>query len=98
MHKSRIKFLDFLGFCIVVSNDLLFGGLWYRDGCDVRGYFTWSFLDNFEWEDGREKRFGFYYVDYTQNNTRYPKASVKWFKQFLCQTSHLKEFDISNKV
>jgi beta-glucosidase len=73
---------------------LLFGGLWYRDGCDVRGYFTWSFLDNFEWEDGREKRFGFYFVDYTENNTRYPKASVKWFKQFLCQTSHLKQLDI----
>ncbi|CAN5972809.1 unnamed protein product [Sphagnum jensenii] len=83
--QFRIKFHhDYLSYLIAAI----------RDGCDVRGYFTWSFLDNFEWEDGIEKRFGFYYVDYTQNNRRYPKASVKWFKQFLCQTSQSKQLDI----
>lgn len=54
-----------------------------RDGCDVRGYFIWSLLDNFEWADGLSKRFGIYYVDYAHNLTRHPKDSAKWFKQFL---------------
>lgn len=54
-----------------------------RDGCDVRGYFIWSLLDNFEWTDGLLKRFGIYYVDYAHNLTRLPKDSAKWFKRFL---------------
>lgn len=54
-----------------------------RDGCDVRGYFIWSLLDNFEWDDGLSKRFGLYYVDYDHNQTRYAKDSAKWFKEFL---------------
>ncbi|CAH2058010.1 unnamed protein product [Thlaspi arvense] len=54
-----------------------------EDGCDVRGYYTWSLLDNFEWEHGYSTRFGLYYVDYDNNLERYPKDSVNWFKQFL---------------
>lgn len=57
--------------------------LFCRDGCDVRGYFIWSLLDNFEWDDGLAKRFGIYYVDYVHSQTRHAKDSAKWFKEFL---------------
>jgi beta-glucosidase len=41
-----------------------------RDGVDVRGYFVWSLLDNFEWAQGFTKRFGVIRVDYeTQKRT-----------------------------
>ncbi|CAL9078619.1 unnamed protein product [Musa textilis] len=54
-----------------------------RDGVDVRGYFAWSFLDNFEWAEGYTKRFGLVYVDYKNGLTRYPKSSALWFSSFL---------------
>jgi len=54
------------------------------DGVDVRAYFPWSFVDNFEWADGYITRFGVTYVDY-ETQKRYPKESakflVKWFKE-----------------
>ncbi|EOA34017.1 hypothetical protein CARUB_v10021512mg [Capsella rubella] len=55
------------------------------DGCDVRGYYVWSLLDNFEWEFGYSARFGLYYVDYEDDLKRYPKNSVNWFIQFLAR-------------
>lgn len=49
-------------------------------GVDVRGYFVWSFLDNFEWAYGYAQRFGVVHVDYdTQRRT--PKSSALWFAQ-----------------
>jgi beta-glucosidase len=48
-------------------------------GVDVRGYFLWSLLDNFEWASGYTKRFGIYYVDY-ETQTRTLKCSGDWFK------------------
>ncbi|KAF9476097.1 beta-glucosidase [Pholiota conissans] len=55
----------------------------HDDGVDIRSYFPWSFLDNFEWADGYSTRFGVTYVDY-ETQKRYPKASarwlIKWFK------------------
>ena len=58
--------------------------IWFgRAGVDVRGYFAWSFLDNFEWESGYTIRFGITYVDYKNGLTRYLKSSAFWFKNFL---------------
>ena len=54
-----------------------------EDGCDVRGYFAWSLLDNWEWTAGYSSRFGLYFVDYKDNLKRYPKSSVQWFKALL---------------
>ena len=50
-------------------------------GVDVRGYFVWSLLDNFEWALGYTKRFGVYYVDYP-TQTRILKHSGLWYKDF----------------
>ncbi|NJP50765.1 beta-glucosidase [Streptomyces sp. SBST2-5] len=48
------------------------------DGADVRGYYLWSLLDNFEWAYGYEKRFGAVYVDYASLE-RTPKSSALWY-------------------
>ncbi|KDP39384.1 hypothetical protein JCGZ_01141 [Jatropha curcas] len=53
-----------------------------RKGADVRGYFHWSLIDNFEWRYGYTICFGLYYVDRTTLQ-RTPKQSAKWFHQFL---------------
>ncbi|MFJ9378672.1 GH1 family beta-glucosidase [Streptomyces sp. NPDC101455] len=51
-------------------------------GVDVRGYFVWSLLDNFEWAEGYERRFGLVHVDY-ETLARTPKASYGWFQGML---------------
>jgi beta-glucosidase len=53
-------------------------------GVDVRGYFVWSLLDNFEWADGYTKRFGIVYVEY-ETERRIPKDSALWYRDFLMQ-------------
>ncbi|MFF9144702.1 GH1 family beta-glucosidase [Streptomyces sp. NPDC014861] len=51
-------------------------------GVDIRGYFVWSLIDNFEWAEGFTKRFGLVHVDYaTQERT--PKASYGWLRDAL---------------
>jgi beta-glucosidase len=49
-------------------------------GVDLRGYFCWSFLDNFEWAEGYQKRFGLVYVDYGTQR-RIPKASAAFYSR-----------------
>jgi beta-glucosidase len=53
-----------------------------RDGADVRGYFHWSLIDNFEWAEGYSRRFGLVHVDYvTQKRT--PKDSARWYARVI---------------
>jgi beta-glucosidase len=52
------------------------------EGVPVKGYFLWSLLDNYEWADGYEKRFGIHYVDFkTQKRT--PKLSAKFYHEVI---------------
>jgi beta-glucosidase len=48
----------------------------------VKGYFCWSLLDNYEWADGYEKRFGITYVDF-QTQKRIPKLSSAFYKEVI---------------
>jgi beta-glucosidase len=53
-----------------------------RAGADVRGYFVWSLLDNFEWEHGFRRRFGLIHVDFaTQQRTW--KHSASWYRDVI---------------
>ena len=53
-----------------------------NQGAPILGYFAWSFLDNFEWAYGYEKRFGLIHVDY-KTQTRTPKKSALFYRQLL---------------
>lgn len=52
------------------------------EGADVRGYFVWSFTDNFEWAEGYEPRFGIVYIDY-KTQTRIIKDSAEWYSEVI---------------
>jgi beta-glucosidase len=68
--------IAFLGSHLRAANDAI------QAGVDLRGYFYWSLLDNFEWAEGYAKRFGLIHVDYrTQRRT--PKHSAHWYSQVI---------------
>ncbi|XP_058094328.1 beta-glucosidase 42 [Magnolia sinica] len=72
--KKRVDY--YKGYLAAVAQSI-------RDGTDIRGYFAWSLLDNFEWAQGYTKRFGIVYVDYKNGLSRHPKSSAIWFSRFL---------------
>lgn len=51
-------------------------------GCDIRGYFAWSLMDNFEWAEGYTMRFGIVHVDY-DTQVRTPKASARTYSDLI---------------
>ncbi|GAB2988048.1 hypothetical protein GCM10017788_10560 [Amycolatopsis acidiphila] len=57
-----------------------------EQGVDLRGFFYWSLLDNFEWAEGYAKRFGLVHVDYaTQRRT--PKRSAHWYAKVVASNT-----------
>ncbi|MGC8202551.1 GH1 family beta-glucosidase [Aliiroseovarius sp. PTFE2010] len=54
------------------------------DGANLRGFFYWSLLDNYEWAEGYDKRFGIVHVDY-QTQVRTPKASYSMLKDLIAK-------------
>jgi beta-glucosidase len=57
-----------------------------RDGLDIRGYYLWSLLDNFEWAAGYAQRFGIVHVD-PDGFARTPKRSFEWYRSVIAARS-----------
>ena len=68
--------IDFLDAHLSALNEAVAAGV------DVRGYFVWSLLDNFEWAEGYSQRFGLVRVDF-QTQERTPKDSYRWLRDRL---------------
>lgn len=71
--QDRIKYLDQHFHAALAAQ---------KQGVDLRGYFVWSLLDNYEWAYGYGERFGLVHVDF-DSMERTPKASYKWMQQLL---------------
>ncbi|KAK3030614.1 hypothetical protein RJ639_039974 [Escallonia herrerae] len=54
-----------------------------KEGINLKGFFAWAIMDNFEWDSALTSRFGLNYVDFTGGLKRYPKLSAKWLTNFL---------------
>ncbi len=70
---NRIEFLDAYIGALQKAAD---------EGADIRGYFVWTFMDNFEWEKGYSKRFGLIYVDFP-SQLRIVKDSAYWYQKVI---------------
>lgn len=65
-----------------VKNVLIWLHKAMEEGANVRGYYLWSLMDNFEWSAGYDARYGLYYTDY-EKAERIPKKSAKWYAQVI---------------
>lgn len=65
-----------------------------RNGADVRGYFIWTLMDNYEWLEGYSLTFGLYYID-RQTLKRTPKQSALWFRSFLTNNSSYQSKEVT---
>lgn len=57
-----------------------------KDGAPIKGYFLWSFMDNYEWEDGYDRRFGIVYNDF-KTQVRTPKLTARWYSEVIRQNA-----------
>jgi len=62
-----------------------------RDGVNLKGYFVWSLMDNFEWLEGYSKRFGLIRIDY-KTQERIWKKSAHWYRNVIAENG----FDIDS--
>lgn len=83
---NRQNFLDLYISALQRAND---------DGADVRGYFLWTFLDNFEWDKGYTERFGIVYVDF-KTQKRIVKDSAFWYQKII--GSNGRELTVNKKT
>ncbi|KAM7265065.1 hypothetical protein ACFE04_002748 [Oxalis oulophora] len=67
-------------------------------GADVRGYYAWAFMDDFEWEFGYTDRYGFTYIDFTNGLERILKKSAYWLHSFLQPQEYLNSFSESLSI
>ena len=73
--EYRVRFLDGYIWNVLRAKE---------DGSDIRGYFAWSLLDNFEWANGYDKRFGLHFVNYSDPDlARTPKQSALWYSDYV---------------
>ena len=77
--RERVAYLD--GYLAAAARAMAFG-------VNLRGYFAWSFLDNFEWAEGYSKRFGIVFVDYA-TQARIPKRSAHWYRRLIADHKDL---------
>ncbi len=64
-----------------------------ENGVNLKGYYVWSFLDNFEWAFGYDKRFGVVYVDY-ETQKRTPKKSALWYRDNISSSKSINKLSI----
>ena len=83
---NRQNFLDLYISALQRAND---------DGADVRGYFLWTFLDNFEWDKGYTERFGIVYIDF-KTQKRIVKDSAFWYQKII--ESNGRELTVNKKT
>ena len=83
---NRQNFLDLYISALQRAND---------DGADVRGYFLWTFLDNFEWDKGYTERFGIVYVDF-KTQKRIVKDTAFWYQKII--ESNGRELTVNKKT
>jgi beta-glucosidase len=68
--------------CAYIARHIDVVGAMVHTGIDVRGYFAWSLMDNYEWAEGYRVRFGITHVDFaTQQRTR--KSSARWYADLI---------------
>lgn len=73
---ARTKYLqDYLAQCLRVI----------QEGGKLKGYFAWSLLDNLEWREGYDRRFGIIHVDFDGDRRRTIKDSGLWYSEFLAR-------------